>query len=333
MKYVYREVMFPENEEGNGDYDNGDYDGNDYDNDYDGNDDYGNDYDDNDYDDNDYENGDYDENDYENGDYDENDYNNQPYTSPLPPLVPTNPRPAPMSKPVETTRKNLKESSLFLGKYTITPSQKYGTQIDLKPIHLQPISIRQNKSCFQCKPLLDYYDFDGKNLNEEEPVPEPDVPSLSPPPITSTPSSPPPITSTPSSPPPITVTPSSPPPITITPSSLPPIKITPPSPPPITSRQRQVFYTHAFNNTLLQGLTAITSSFQTHSNLLLGRLTTVCQHLNQCIDTLADQYTILELQNQKRVLDIHILPFLRRCNSTNINRTFKVHSSTTRFID
>ena len=304
MKYVYREVMFPENEEGNGDYDNGDYDGNDYDNDYDGNDDYGNDYDDNDYDGNDYD---------ENGDYDENDYNNQPYTSPLPPLVPTNPRPAPMSKPVETTRKNLKESSLFLGKYTITPSQKYGTQIDLKPIHLQPISIRQNKSCFQCKPLLDYYDFDGKNLNEEEPVPEPDVPSLSPPPITSTPSSP--------------------PPITITPSSLPPITITPPSPPPITSRQRQVFYTHAFNNTLLQGLTAITSSFQTHSNLLLGRLTTVCQHLNQCIDTLADQYTILELQNQKRVLDIHILPFLRRCNSTNINRTFKVHSSTTRFID
>ena len=303
MKYVYREVMFPENEEGdgdygNGDYDNGDYDGNDYDNDYDGNDDYGN-------------------------DYDENDYNNQPYTSPLPPLVPTNPRPAPVSKPVETTRKNLKESSLFLGKYTITPSQKYGTQIDLKPIHLQPISIRQNKSCFQCKPLLDYYDFDGKNLNEEEPVPEPDVPSLSPPPITVTPSSLPPITSTPSSPPPITSTP----------SSLPPITITPPSPPPITSRQRQVFYTHAFNNTLLQGLTAITSSFQTHSNLLLGRLTTVCQHLNQCIDTLADQYTILELQNQKRVLDIHILPFLRRCNSTNINRTFKVHSSTTRFID
>ena len=309
MKYVYREVMFPENEEGdgeygNGDYDNGDYDGgNDYDNDYDGNDDYGNDYDENDYD----------GNDDENGDYDENDYNNQPYTSPLPPLVPTNPRPAPVSKPVETTRKNLKESSLFLGKYTITPSQKYGTQIDLKPIHLQPISIRQNKSCFQCKPLLDYYDFDGKNLNEEEPVPEPDVPSLSPPPIT--------------------VTPSSPPPITSTPSSLPPITITPPSPPPITSRQRQVFYTHAFNNTLLQGLTAITSSFQTHSNLLLGRLTTVCQHLNQCIDTLADQYTILELQNQKRVLDIHILPFLRRCNSTNINRTFKVHSSTTRFID
>ena len=323
MKYVYREVMFPENEEGDGDYGNGDYDNGDYDN-------------------GDYDNGNYGNGDYDN-DYDENDYNNQPYTSPLPPLVPTNPRPAPVSKPVETTRKNLKESSLFLGKYTITPSQKYGTQIDLKPIHLQPISIRQNKSCFQCKPLLDYYDFDGKNLNEEEPVPEPDVPSLSPPPITSTPSSPPPITSTPSSPPPITVTPSSlppitstpssPPPITSTPSSLPPITITPPSPPPITSRQRQVFYTHAFNNTLLQGLTAITSSFQTHSNLLLGRLTTVCQHLNQCIDTLADQYTILELQNQKRVLDIHILPFLRRCNSTNINRTFKVHSSTTRFID